>query len=57
MNCFPYFLEHLSPVVEKPKKAEKATICEKLRGVVNLSIFKRKRYLIWATAMPIALLG
>ncbi|XP_033213395.1 monocarboxylate transporter 10 isoform X2 [Belonocnema kinseyi] len=47
----------LSPVAEKPKKVHQVTFCEKLKGMVNLSILKRKRYLIWASAMPIALLG
>lgn len=45
------------PVVEKPKITHDTTICEKLKSIVNTSVLRKKKYVIWAVAMTIALLG
>ncbi|XP_051174145.1 monocarboxylate transporter 10 isoform X3 [Leptopilina boulardi] len=45
------------PVVEKPKITHDTTLCEKLKSKINTSVLRKKKYIIWAFAMTIALLG
>ncbi|XP_043485043.1 monocarboxylate transporter 10 isoform X2 [Leptopilina heterotoma] len=53
----PIALKNTCPVVEKPKITHDTTLCEKLKNKINTSVLRKKKYIIWASAMTIALLG
>ncbi|XP_043281248.1 monocarboxylate transporter 10 isoform X2 [Venturia canescens] len=38
-------------------EAKKVDFCLKLKEVVNVSIWKKKKYVVWASAIPLALFG
>lgn len=45
------------PPKRKPGQSAKSILMMQLRSLVHVENFKRKRYIIWALSMPIALLG
>lgn len=45
------------PPKRKPGQSAKSILIMQLKSLVHVENFKRKRYIIWALSMPIALLG
>ncbi|KAL0276434.1 UNVERIFIED_CONTAM: hypothetical protein PYX00_004013 [Menopon gallinae] len=57
MVCAFIFKPVISNVPPPPKKKHNHTFRSKLSTIINVEIWKKKKFLIWTTALPIALFG